>query len=135
MQGSLCGHTQEKCPNYKGNHIAFSSRCALKTEAMTEERDWRRREPAGQTSKTMGPTSGVNRTALGLRVRALGGGEMSGCEGEMADAEEGGAEGEAEDVTMVEGTTLTATTTATPASSTKGIAMAPGAGIEPQNGT
>jgi hypothetical protein len=25
-QGSLCGHRLEKCPNCKGNHIAFSSR-------------------------------------------------------------------------------------------------------------
>ena len=27
-QGSLCGHMHEKCPNCKGNHIAFSSWCA-----------------------------------------------------------------------------------------------------------
>ena len=32
-QGSLCGHTLEKSPNCKGNHIAFSNRCAKKTEA------------------------------------------------------------------------------------------------------
>jgi len=32
-QGALCGHTLEKCPNCKGNHIAFSNRCAEKTEA------------------------------------------------------------------------------------------------------
>jgi hypothetical protein len=33
MQGSLCGHTLEKCPNCKGNHVTFSSRCAKKREA------------------------------------------------------------------------------------------------------
>jgi len=32
-RGLLCGHTLEKCPNSKGNHIAFSSRCAKKSEA------------------------------------------------------------------------------------------------------
>jgi len=32
-EGSLCGHTLEKCRNRKGNHIAFSSKCAKKTEA------------------------------------------------------------------------------------------------------
>jgi len=32
-QGSLCGHTLEKCLNCKGNHIAFNSRCEKKTEA------------------------------------------------------------------------------------------------------
>ena len=32
-QGSVCGHTLEKCPNCKGNHIAFSTRCAKKSEA------------------------------------------------------------------------------------------------------
>jgi hypothetical protein len=31
--GSLCGHTLEKCPNCKGNHIALSSRCVKKTKA------------------------------------------------------------------------------------------------------
>jgi len=32
QQGALCGHTQEKCPNCRGNLIAFSSRCTKKTE-------------------------------------------------------------------------------------------------------
>jgi len=31
-QGSLCGHTLEKCPNWKRNHIAFRSRCVMKRE-------------------------------------------------------------------------------------------------------
>jgi len=32
-QGSLCGHMLEKCPNCKGNHIAFSNGFVKKTEA------------------------------------------------------------------------------------------------------
>jgi len=32
-QASLSGHTLEKCPNCKGSHIAFSSRCAKNGEA------------------------------------------------------------------------------------------------------
>jgi len=33
QQGSLRGHTLEKCPNCKGNDFPFSSRCMEKTEA------------------------------------------------------------------------------------------------------
>jgi hypothetical protein len=33
-QGSLCRHTLEMCPNCKGSHIAYSSRCANKTKAI-----------------------------------------------------------------------------------------------------
>jgi len=43
-QGSLCGHTPEKCPNCKENHIAFSSWCG-KRSAESE---------AAQQSKTTG---------------------------------------------------------------------------------
>lgn len=50
QQGSRCGHTQEKCPNCKGNHIALSSRCAKKAEGTKEARKRRRREPAGRTT-------------------------------------------------------------------------------------
>jgi len=32
-QGASCSHTQEKCPNCNGNHIAFSGTCAKKSEA------------------------------------------------------------------------------------------------------
>jgi len=41
-QGSLCGHTLEKCPNCKGIHIAFSSRCAKKREATEAARQNRK---------------------------------------------------------------------------------------------
>jgi len=37
-QGSLCGHTVEKCPNCKEIHIVLSSRCVKKTEATEEVR-------------------------------------------------------------------------------------------------
>jgi hypothetical protein len=37
-QGSICGHTLEMCPNCKGNHIAFSSRCAKTSEATRASR-------------------------------------------------------------------------------------------------
>jgi hypothetical protein len=78
---------------------------------------------------TARPTTGANKTALRPRARAPGGGERSGSEEEMADAEEGGAE--AEDVTMVESTPPT--TTAMPAPFVTVIATAPGARIEPEN--
>jgi len=33
--GAVCSHTQEKWQNCKGNHIAFSGKCAKKIEAIT----------------------------------------------------------------------------------------------------
>jgi len=105
-QGSLCGHTQEKCPNCKGRHIAFSSRCAKKVEDTREAWGRRRKEPAGQTMQTMGPTTGANRIVLGLRTRVPEGGKRSGSDEEMADAQEGGRE--ADDVTMADSTSPTA---------------------------
>ena len=50
--------------------------------------------------KTMGPTSGANSTALGLRVKAQKGRERGGSEEKIGDAEE--VEVEADDVTMAE---------------------------------
>jgi hypothetical protein len=36
--GSLCGHTQEKCPNCNGNHIMLSNRCATKAEGTRDRK-------------------------------------------------------------------------------------------------
>jgi len=124
-KGSLCGHTHEKCPNCKGNHIAFSCRCAKKAEATSETRERRREDQAGWTTKTTVPTSDANRTELRLRARAPECGERGGSKEEMAYAEEGGAEAEA--ITMAESTTLTPM--ATPALSAPGTAKAVGTGI------
>jgi len=129
-QGSLCGHTQEKRPNCKGKHIALSSRCAKRAEATSEAGDRRRRDSAGRTTQTTRPTSGANRTVLGLGVRAPEWGESGGSELDRADAEEGGVE--AEDVTLAE--SMMPTTTATPAPSATGTATAAGTGIESDNG-
>ena len=46
-QGSFCGHTLEKCPNWKGNHIVFSSRCVKKREATVALRQSRMMGLAG----------------------------------------------------------------------------------------
>lgn len=74
----------------------------------------------------MGPTSGANRTALGLRVRAPEGRKRGGSEEEMADAEEVGVE--AEDVTMAE--SRTPIRTAMPAPTATGTARALGTVID-----
>jgi hypothetical protein len=89
-QGSLCSHTQEKCPNCKGSHIAFSSRCAKKAEATREASERRKRNPAGRITQSTELTTGTNRTALGLRTRVPQGGERCKSEEDMADAEERG---------------------------------------------
>ena len=125
-QGSLCGHTHEKCPNCKINHIAFSSRCTKKAEATGEAPDRRRREPAGLTTQTTGPTSGGKRTALGCMGSAQDGGESAGCEEEMVDAEEGGVE--AENVTRAE--SRLPMTRAMPAPTTMGTATTAGTGTQ-----
>jgi len=64
-QGALCGHTQERCPNCRGNHIALSSRCAMKTEVTRAAQDERRREPVGRTMRAGGEATGTNRITLG----------------------------------------------------------------------
>lgn len=128
-QGAVCSQTQEKCPNRNGNHITFTIRRAKKAEATREARERMRREPAGRTTQTAGPSSEANTSALGLRARATKGGGRGGSDKKMADAEGGGAE--AEDVTMLE--SMTQTTTAMLAPSTTETVMATGTGIEPKN--
>jgi hypothetical protein len=116
-QGALCGHTQEKCPNCRGNHIAFSSRCTKKTEVTRAAREERRREPAGRTARAGGAATGTNRITLGQQAEALGGGARGQSEEEMADARVEEAGEEEEDVTMGESamamTTAMVTITAT----------------------
>jgi hypothetical protein len=70
-QGSVCGHRLEKCPNCKGNHIAFSSRCAKKSGAAKVARQQRKTATAGPapTSNAMHPAMGTNRVVLGHRPR------------------------------------------------------------------
>jgi hypothetical protein len=70
-QGSLCGHMLEKCPNCKGNHIAFSSRCAKKSKAAKAARQSRQRGKAEQApmSDAMHTATGMNRVVLGRRRR------------------------------------------------------------------
>jgi hypothetical protein len=101
-QGSLSGHTMEKCPNCKGNHIAFSKRCAKKTEAASAARQSRKTGLAGQAS--MREVTGANRVALGTRqARGIGDDEGDPMADEEADdtREKEGAKGEV-DVIMAE---------------------------------
>jgi len=115
-QGSHCGHTLEKCPNCKGNHIAFSSRCVKKREATEAARQSRKIGLAGRAplSAAQDMATGSNRVMLGPRPQGVaeGGGDE---EEEMADVdeEEEEAAGEARDVTMAETETETATRTTT----------------------
>jgi len=120
-QGSLCGQMLEKCPNCKGNHIAFSSRCTKKSEATKARRQSRKTGTAGRgpVGKAMHTATGTNRVVLGRRPKggaAAGGGseeeEMADdMADEMADVQEDEAAGDERDVVMTE--TETATTAAT----------------------
>jgi hypothetical protein len=112
-QGSLCGHTLEKCPNCKGSHIAFSSRCAKKREATEAARQNRKIGLAGRAPARAARdmATGSNRVVLGPRPQGVA--EGGGDEEEMADVDEEEAAGEARDVTMAETETETATRTAT----------------------
>jgi hypothetical protein len=110
-QGALCGHTHEKCPNCRGNLIAFSSRSTKKTEVRRAAGEERRREPGGWTTRAGGAAPGMNRITLGRRAEALGGGDSGRSEEEMADAraEEVGED----DITMGESSVATTTATVT----------------------
>jgi len=129
-QGSLCGHTLEKCPNCKGNHIAFSSRCAMMSEAAKAARQSRMTGTAGQApaGNAMHMATGTYRVVLGRRPRggsAGGGGseeeEMADeMANEMADVQEDEAAGEARDVVMTEPGTATTAATETESESEAG---------------
>jgi hypothetical protein len=112
-QGSLCGHRLEKCPNCKGNHIAFSSRCAKKSEAAKAAQQIRKTGPAGQAPMREATLTemGANRVVLGRRPRGGAAADGGSEEEEMADVQEEEAAGEARDVVM--SGTETATTAAT----------------------
>ena len=115
-QGSLCGHTLEKCPNCKGNHIAFSSRCVKKTEATEAARQSRKIGLAGRVStsaaRDMAMATGSNRVTLGPRPQGVAEGGGDGDEEEMEDVdEEEEAAGGARDITMAEIETATRTAT------------------------
>jgi len=115
-QGSLYSDTLEKCPNCKGNHIAFSIRCMKNKEATEAAQQSRKIELAGRapTSAAQDMAMGSNRVMLGPRPQGVaeGGGDE---EEEMADVdeEEEEAAGEAGDVTIAETETETATRTPT----------------------
>jgi hypothetical protein len=113
MQGELCSHTLERCPNCKGNHIALSSRCARLTEAAKAAKQSRIMDLAGQppSGEAMHIATGTNREVLGPSPRGVEADGGSGEE-EMAAVEEEEAMGEARDITMTETEAEIATTTA-----------------------
>jgi hypothetical protein len=71
QQGSLCGHTREKCPNCRANHIAFSSRCAKKSEVFRAVGQSRKTGTVEQapTNEATHTATGTNRVVLGHRPR------------------------------------------------------------------
>ena len=114
-QGSLSGHTLEKCPNCKGNHIGFSSRCEKKSEATEAARRSRKTGTSGLASMSDAAhmATGTNRVVLGHRPR--GGRAADGGRKEMADAKELEATGEARDVIMTDAEIPSTTATETEA--------------------
>jgi len=121
-QGSLCGHTLEKCRNCKGNHIAFSSRCVKKREATESAQLGRKIGLAGRASERAARdmATGSNREVLGPTTQGVAGGE--GDEGEIADGdEEEEAAGEARDLMMAEIDTATRTVTDTETETELGV--------------
>jgi len=115
-QGSLCGHTLEKCPNCKGNLIAFNSRCVKKTEAAEAVQQRRKIELTGRASKSSAgereTAMGSNRVVLGPRHKGVveGGGDHE--EMAVVDEEQEAVE-ESRYVTMAETETATRSATAT----------------------
>jgi hypothetical protein len=114
-QGSLCGHTLENCPNCKGNYIAFSSRCAKKSEAAKAARQSRKTDTAGRaaTSDAMHTATGTNRVVLARRPRGGAATEGGSEDEEMTDVQGEEATGEARDVVKTEAETATTAATAT----------------------
>jgi hypothetical protein len=114
-QGSLCGHTLEKCPNCKGNHIVFSSRCAKRREAAKAVRQSRKTGTAGwaATCDAIHTAMGTKTVVLGRRPRGVPAAEKGSEVEEMTDVQGEEATGEARDVVMTETETGTTPATAT----------------------
>jgi phage FluMu protein Com len=93
-QGSLCGHTLEKCPNCKRKHIALSNRCTKKAEATREERQSRMIWQRAFTNAATDVASWKHTVVLGPRPKgaAQAGGE-GGSQAEMEDVGETKATG------------------------------------------
>ena len=95
-QGAVCSHTEETCPNCKGNHIAFCGNCTRKIEAITMARQSRKVQPNGRVTREV---TGATRVALGTRhAKDPTNGEG---EGEPTAYEEQGDTGEMEGAEMV----------------------------------
>jgi len=104
-QVAVCSHTEDKYPNSKGNHIAFSGQCALKIEAVTMARQSRKVQPNGHETRQV---TGANTVALGTRqARDIRNGEGEGKP--MADEEQGDT-GEMEGAEMEQDVTMSETT-------------------------
>jgi len=114
-QGSLCGHTLEKCPNCKENYIVFGSRCPKKSEAAKEARESRKTRTAGRppTRDAIHMASGTNRVVLGRRPRGGAAAERRSEEEKMTDVQGEEATGEGRDVVMTETETANTPVTAT----------------------
>jgi hypothetical protein len=115
-QGSLCGHTLEKCPNCKGNHIAFSSRWVKKREATVALRQSITIRVAGgaPTRAAQDMAMGLNRVVLGPKPQGVaeGGGDDEEEIVDVVEEEEEALE-DAADITMGDAENETATRTAT----------------------
>jgi len=70
-KGALCGHTQEKCPNCRGNQTAFGGRCAKMMEVTRAAREERRREPTGPTTRVGAGAKRTNTIMLGRWAKGL----------------------------------------------------------------
>jgi len=130
MQGSICGHTQDRCPYCIRNHIVFTSMYTLQLESTSATQERRKREPAGRTTQATEQTLRANLTVLSLTARAPAWIKWGGSKKEMPNAEEGA--GEAVDITMVE--SMMQTTRGMTAQSWTGSVTAMRTSIEPGNG-
>jgi len=65
--GSISGHRIEKCPNCKGNHIAFSTGCGKKTEAARAV--WQCSKSGLVGHAEIWELTGAHRVTLGMRQR------------------------------------------------------------------
>jgi hypothetical protein len=114
MQGTLCGHMLEKCPNCIGNPIVFSSRCTKKSKAAKAAWQSRKTGTAGcaPTNDAMCMAMRTNRVLLGRRLLGEPAAD-GGCEAEeMADVQGEVATWEARDIEKTETETVTTAPTA-----------------------
>ena len=122
-QGSLCGHTLKKCPNFNRNLIIFSSRCKKRYKATNVGQQGRETGTAARatTTEAMHMAMGTNTVVLGCIPMEAVVADRGNMKEMMAEEEQEGRIEEARDCMMIETEIVTTPATDTETETEAGV--------------